>query len=85
MKRIDLQKQLPVYESVIDQKSQVSVKFFKDGEKYGFQYLKHDFNKEIDPFFHSKLDWFFGSWYTIQETEKIAHNYYFNVLAIAPI
>lgn len=82
MKRITIHNQVPVYQSVIDQKSQISVKFFKDGEKYGFQFLKNNFNQEIDPFFHSKLDWFFGSWYSIQEAEQVAKNYYFDILAI---
>ena len=83
MKRIPLNNQQVVSQKVIDLENQISIKIIRDGEKYGFQFLKNVFDKEIDPFFNSKLNWFFGYYHSISQVEQIAEDYYFQNLSLS--
>lgn len=81
MKRITIINQPVISQKIIDIQSQVAIRFFKDGDKFGFQFLKTQYEKEFDPFFNSKLNWFFGHWHTLHEATLAAENYYFDYLS----
>lgn len=73
MKTTKLISQKIISQKPIDLENKIFVRFYKNNEEqYGFQYIKFNFNEEIEAFNKSQVNWIYGYFKYFEEAQEKA-------------